>query len=79
MHPSVAHRAERRQADSDRMGEGRLRLAASPGRAESQAGPLAVAQRAGGCKPVRQPRERGRRGRDAGGISRRTTLGGSGD
>ena len=45
---------------------------------KSQAGPLAVAQRAG-CKSVRQPRESGRRCRDAGRISLRTALGGSGD
>ena len=44
LHPSVARRAERRQADADRMREGRLRLAARAGHAKSQPGPLAVAQ-----------------------------------
>ena len=52
-HPAATRRAECRQADVDRMREGRLRLAASTGRTESQAGPLAVARRAGVGKPVR--------------------------
>ena len=52
-HAAARAAAERRQADSDRMRKGRLRLAASAGRAKSQADPLAVAQRAG-CELVRQ-------------------------
>ncbi len=78
-HPSVTRRAERRQADADRMREGRLRLAASTGRAESQAGPLAVARRAG-CANLS-----GSRARAAAAVAMRVAFrlrpapGGSGD
>ena len=41
--PSVTRRAERRQANADRMREGCLRLAAGASRAKSDAGLLAVA------------------------------------
>ena len=50
----------------------------APAAPNLQAGLLAVAQRAG-CKPVRQPRERGRRCRNAGRIAVRKALSGRGD
>ena len=51
-HPVSARRAERRQAEAERVREGCLRLATGAGRAKSQADLLAIAQRAG-CKAVR--------------------------
>jgi hypothetical protein len=77
--PAVARRVERRQADSDHMREGRPRLAAGARGAIFQSDLLAVAQRTG-CEPIRESRERGRGRRrcDAGGVSLRRTLGGSG-
>ena len=60
------------------MREACLGLATGAGRAKSQADPFAVAQRAG-CKSVRQPRQSGRRCRNAGRMALRTALGGSGD
>jgi hypothetical protein len=67
-HPSFARFAERRNADLDHMREGRLCLAAGANCAKSQSGAFTVAQRTG-CKPVRQPRERGRVRRNPGCVS----------
>ena len=76
---TATRRAKGRQANVDRMREGRLRLTASTGGAESQAGLLAVAWRVGVGKPVRQPCESGRGGREPRGISLRRVPGGGGD
>jgi hypothetical protein len=75
---SVARLAERRNADPDRMREGRLGFAAGAGRAKSQSGALSVAQRAG-CKPVRQLCERGRVCHDPRCVSIGAALGSAGN
>jgi hypothetical protein len=67
-HSSVARLAERRNANPDRMREGRLGFAAGAGRSKSQSGALTVAERAG-RKPVRQPCERGRVCRNSGCVA----------
>ena len=66
--PSIARLAESRNANPDRMRKGRLSFGAGAARAKSQSGALTVAQRAG-CKPVRQPCERGRVCRNPGCVA----------
>src|SRR5580704_19388537 len=77
--PSATRRAECWQTDPDEMRETRLRLAASTGCTESQAGSLAIALGTGLGKLIRQPGESSRCVCEDADISLRRSLGRGGD
>jgi len=78
-HPSVARRAERRQADADRMREGRLGLAAWRRPRQISSGARSPWLSGQGANRSGNRASAGRRGRKAGRISVRAALGGNGD